>query len=55
MATSLYRLGRLAFRRRRLFLALWIVVLAAVGVGAVNSPGTSLAAGRGQLRGGRGR
>ncbi|MEU1184330.1 MMPL family transporter [Streptomyces sp. NPDC005820] len=41
MATFLYRLGRLAFRRRRLFLALWIVVLAAVGVGAVNSPGAS--------------
>ncbi|MEU6224083.1 MMPL family transporter [Streptomyces sp. NPDC047042] len=41
MATFLYRLGRLAFRRRRLFLALWIVVLAAVGVGAANSPGTS--------------
>ncbi|MEV6380321.1 MMPL family transporter [Streptomyces sp. NPDC051773] len=41
MATFLYRLGRLAFRRRRLFLALWIVVLAVVGVGAVNSPGTS--------------
>ncbi|WP_416973723.1 MMPL family transporter [Streptomyces sp. 4F14] len=41
MATFLYRLGRLAFRRRRLFLVLWIVVLAAVGVGAANSPGTS--------------
>lgn len=34
MATFLYRLGRLAFRRRRLFLMLWIVVLAAVGIGA---------------------
>ncbi|MFJ8111618.1 MMPL family transporter [Streptomyces sp. NPDC096132] len=34
MATFLYRLGRLAFRRRRLFLMVWIVVLAAVGIGA---------------------
>ncbi|MGW2049886.1 MMPL family transporter [Streptomyces sp. NPDC001858] len=41
MATFLYRLGRLAFRRRRLFLSLWIVVLAAVGVGAVSSSGTT--------------
>ncbi|MFF5979494.1 MMPL family transporter [Streptomyces olindensis] len=41
MATFLYRLGRLAFRRRRLFLTLWIVVLAAVGIGAVSSSGTT--------------
>ncbi|MFE1884563.1 MMPL family transporter [Streptomyces diastatochromogenes] len=41
MATFLYRLGRLAFRRRRLVLMLWIVLLAAVGVGAVNSTGTT--------------
>ena len=34
MATFLYRLGRLAFRRRRLFVMFWIVVLAAVGIGA---------------------
>lgn len=34
MATFLYRLGRLAFRRRRLVLMLWIAVLAAVGIGA---------------------
>ncbi|RMB87027.1 MMPL family transporter [Streptomyces shenzhenensis] len=41
MATFLYRLGRLAFRRRRLFLSLWIVVLAAVGIGAFSSSGTT--------------
>ncbi|MFF2852587.1 MMPL family transporter [Streptomyces sp. NPDC058001] len=34
MATFLNRLGRFAFRRRRLVLMLWIVVLAAVGIGA---------------------
>ncbi|WP_460070429.1 MMPL family transporter [Streptomyces sp. YKOK-I1] len=39
MATFLYRLGRLAFRRRRLFLMAWIVVLAAVGVGAARVSG----------------
>ncbi|WP_369032886.1 MULTISPECIES: MMPL family transporter [Streptomyces] len=39
MATFLYRLGRLAFRRRRLFLMLWIVVLAAVGIGAAGVSG----------------
>ncbi len=31
MATFLHRLGQLAFRRRRLFLTLWIVMLAAEG------------------------
>ncbi|MFI0732917.1 MMPL family transporter [Streptomyces sp. NPDC021225] len=41
MATFLYRLGRLAFRRRRLFLTLWIVVLAAVGLGAAGVSGTT--------------
>ncbi|MET7898578.1 MMPL family transporter [Streptomyces mirabilis] len=41
MATFLYRLGRLAFRRRRLVLMLWIIILAAVGVGAVNSSGST--------------
>ncbi|MFJ3776254.1 MMPL family transporter [Streptomyces sp. NPDC090075] len=41
MATFLYRLGRLAFRRRRLFLAVWIVVLAAVGIGAGSVSGTT--------------
>ncbi|MET8975171.1 MMPL family transporter [Streptomyces sp. NPDC004539] len=39
MATFLYRLGRLAFRRRRLFLMAWIVVLAAVGIGAATASG----------------
>ncbi|WP_105972679.1 MMPL family transporter [Streptomyces geranii] len=39
MATFLYRLGRLAFRRRRLFLMFWIVVLAAVGIGAASVSG----------------
>ncbi|MFE9610010.1 MMPL family transporter [Streptomyces sp. NPDC006012] len=34
MATFLYRLGRFSFRRRRLVLALWIAVLAVVGLGA---------------------
>jgi RND superfamily putative drug exporter len=31
MATLLYRLGRASFRRRRLVVALWLVVLAALG------------------------
>jgi RND superfamily putative drug exporter len=31
MATILYRLGRVSFRRRRLVVALWLVVLAALG------------------------
>ncbi|MDX3745815.1 MMPL family transporter [Streptomyces sp. AK08-02] len=39
MATFLYRLGRLAFRRRRLFLMFWIVVLAVVGTGAAGVSG----------------
>ncbi|ADI04941.1 two-component regulator [Streptomyces bingchenggensis BCW-1] len=41
MATFLYRLGRLAFRRRRLFLTLWIAVLATVGIGAASVSGTT--------------
>ncbi|MGW1210283.1 MMPL family transporter [Streptomyces sp. NPDC002499] len=41
MATFLYRLGRLAFRRRRVVLMLWIAVLAAVGIGATSSTGSS--------------
>lgn len=41
MATFLYRLGRLAFRRRRLVLMLWIAVLAAVGIGAMSSTGST--------------
>ncbi|AXG81824.1 MMPL family transporter [Streptomyces paludis] len=41
MATFLYRLGRLAFRRRRYVALLWVAVLAAVGWGALQAPGTS--------------
>ncbi|GAA1962672.1 MMPL family transporter [Kitasatospora viridis] len=38
MAAYLYRLGRLAFRRRWPFTLLWVAVLAAVGAGAVLAP-----------------
>lgn len=41
MATFLYRLGRLAFRRRRVVVMLWVAVLAAIGIGAMTAPGTS--------------
>ncbi|MEE1797805.1 MMPL family transporter [Streptomyces sp. JV176] len=41
MATFLYRLGRLTFRRRRIVVMLWIAVLAAIGIGAMSAPGTS--------------
>ncbi|MEU0934608.1 MMPL family transporter [Embleya sp. NPDC005971] len=34
MATFLYRLGRAAFRRRRLVVLLWVAILALVGFGA---------------------
>lgn len=34
MATLLYRLGRFSFRRRRLTLAAWVLLLALLGVGA---------------------
>ncbi|WP_155368144.1 MMPL family transporter [Catellatospora vulcania] len=39
MATLLYRLGRFSFRRRGLVTALWLVLLAAVGVGAATLSG----------------
>ncbi|MFK0119587.1 MMPL family transporter [Streptomyces sp. NPDC090994] len=39
MATFLYRLGRTAFRRRRLVTLLWAVILGAVGLGAATAPG----------------
>ena len=39
MATFLYRLGRFLFRRRRLVLMLWIVVLAGVGIGSASVNG----------------
>ncbi|MEU9455440.1 MMPL family transporter [Streptomyces sp. NPDC048277] len=38
MASFLYRLGRLAFRRRWFVTALWVAVLAAVGFAAVRAP-----------------
>lgn len=41
MATFLYRLGRLSFRRRRVVVMLWVAVLAAIGIGAISAPGTS--------------
>lgn len=34
MATFLYKLGRLAFRRRRIFALVWVALLVAAGVGA---------------------
>ncbi|GAA2534765.1 MMPL family transporter [Winogradskya humida] len=39
MATLLYRLGRFSFRRRKLVLALWVLVLALMGVGAATLSG----------------
>ncbi|MDX2936477.1 MMPL family transporter [Streptomyces ipomoeae] len=41
MATFLYRLGRLAFRKRWYVILLWVAVLGAVGVGALKAPGAS--------------
>lgn len=43
MATFLYKLGRFAFRRRRIVALFWVAVLALVGVGAAtaSSPGPS--------------
>ncbi|MFF7279495.1 MMPL family transporter [Streptomyces griseorubiginosus] len=41
MATFLYRLGRLAFRRRWYVALVWAAVLAAVGLGALKAPGAS--------------
>ncbi|MDF3141370.1 MULTISPECIES: MMPL family transporter [unclassified Streptomyces] len=41
MATFLYRLGRFAFRRRRLVVMLWIAVLAVVGIGSASVSGTT--------------
>ena len=39
MATFLYRLGRLSFRRRALVVAVWAAVLAALGLGAFTFSG----------------
>ncbi|MFI1939484.1 MMPL family transporter [Streptomyces purpureus] len=38
MATFLYKLGRLAFRRRRLVALLWVALLALAGTGAATAP-----------------
>ncbi|MER7487377.1 MMPL family transporter [Streptomyces sp. NPDC126497] len=38
MATFLYRLGRLAFRRRHLAALIWVALLALAGVGAAGAP-----------------
>ncbi|MET7418999.1 MMPL family transporter [Dactylosporangium sp. NPDC005555] len=39
MAKYLYRLGKLSFRRRKLVLALWLALIAALGVGAATLSG----------------
>jgi putative drug exporter of the RND superfamily len=39
MATVLYRIGRTAFRRRRLFLSVWLVLLVGIGIGAATLSG----------------
>src|ERR1044072_8152434 len=39
VATFLYRVGRLAFRRRWYVALVWAAVLAAVGLGALKAPG----------------
>jgi putative drug exporter of the RND superfamily len=41
MATFLYRLGRLSFRRRRLVVAAWLMLLVAAGLGAATLSGTT--------------
>lgn len=41
MATFLYRVGRLAFRRRWYVALIWAAVLAAVGLGALKAPGAA--------------
>ncbi|WP_435226173.1 MMPL family transporter [Streptomyces sp. Tue6028] len=41
MATFLYRLGRNAFRRRGYIALLWVAIMAAVGLGALQAPGAS--------------
>jgi RND superfamily putative drug exporter len=41
VATFLYGVGRFAFRRRRLVVMLWIVVLAVVGIGSASVSGTT--------------
>ncbi|WP_067509809.1 MMPL family transporter [Actinoplanes sp. TFC3] len=41
MATYLYRLGKLSFRRRKTVLALWLALVAALGAGAFTLNGTT--------------
>ncbi|MFG2130918.1 MMPL family transporter [Streptomyces sp. NPDC048751] len=41
MATFLYRVGRLAFRRRWYVALVWAAVLAAIGFGALKAPGAA--------------
>ncbi|MFJ1897635.1 MMPL family transporter [Streptomyces sp. NPDC088115] len=41
MATLLHRIGQFAFRRRRLVVLLWAVVLGAVGAGAAGTSGSA--------------
>ncbi|MQS06975.1 MMPL family transporter [Streptomyces alkaliphilus] len=41
MAQLLYRLGRFAFRRRRLVALFWVVLLGAAGTGAALTPGST--------------
>ncbi|WP_240138029.1 MMPL family transporter [Streptomyces sp. MUM 178J] len=43
MATFLYRLGRTAFRRRRLVALLWVALLVLAGVGAATAPAATSA------------
>ncbi|WP_369169988.1 MMPL family transporter [Streptomyces sp. R28] len=38
MATFLYKLGRLAFRRRHFVVLIWVALLAVAGVGAASAP-----------------
>ncbi|GAB3829925.1 hypothetical protein GCM10027610_017410 [Dactylosporangium cerinum] len=39
MSSYLYRLGKLSFRRRKLVLALWLALIAVLGVGAATLSG----------------
>ncbi|AGL18525.1 MMPL family transporter [Actinoplanes sp. N902-109] len=41
MATYLYRLGKLSFRRRKTVLALWLALVAALGIGAFTLAGST--------------
>ena len=38
MATFLYKLGRLAFRRRHFAALIWVALLTLAGVGAASAP-----------------